>query len=98
MNEAFVFEYVAVNDGKWRTYSHEEVARMNAFRAFHDTGAFEWASYTIENLPCDHRDPDDPDSHYPDLCWHYRVTIVPAPSDEPGIVFEAEDGQTVTFE
>ena len=70
-----VHEFSWKNDGGWHTHSALERAIGEALMKAHEQGVWEWQSMNIEGLPCDNRDKDDPNSHYPELCYHYRVTI-----------------------
>lgn len=77
--EAFVHEFVWVNDGRPHQSSVIERAINEAVVAMFmfDQAFYEWASISVEKLPCDNRDKEDPESHYPDLCYHFRITIEP---------------------
>jgi hypothetical protein len=52
-----------------------QLALDEAFVAFHEWGGWDYESVKIAKLECDNRDKDDPESHYPDLCWHYLISI-----------------------
>ena len=59
-----------VNDGEPHYSSPMEDAIGNAFVGFHKNGTTEWQSFKVEKLNC-----DSPEAHYPNVCWHYKVTI-----------------------
>lgn len=94
----FEYLYVRKNDGSPSPYSAEQRALAEAFVAFHEAGGYEWRTVEIANLPCTMRA-----EHYPDICWHYRVTITPKvvapePTDEQktrvGNYFDSADART----
>lgn len=72
MTNDFIYGYSHKNDGSPSAYSSEQKAIDNALVAFSEAGGTDWRALTIEPLPCDARD-----LHYPDACWHYKVTITP---------------------
>lgn len=67
--------YVWVNDGEPRMSTPLERGIDEALSLWHDKGQWEWEVITLRSLPCDNREPDAEGTHYPNLCWHYRVTI-----------------------
>jgi hypothetical protein len=75
--ETFTYISSEVNDGGWKQSSAEDRALNRAKVAFHAQGGWDWSAILIEKLPCDNRDKTDPNSHYPNLCWHYEITIEP---------------------
>lgn len=66
----FTHVYERVNDGSPSPYSNEQLAIDEAINEMHKAGHWGWQTLTIETLECDLRE-----AHYPDLCWHYRVTM-----------------------
>lgn len=75
----FQYMYVKKNDGRSSPYSSEQSAIQRALGAYYESNGYSetrWSSLTIEALPCDDRSTTQP-SHYPDLCWHYLITVHP---------------------
>lgn len=58
------------NDGEYHSISPLDNAINEAFIKLHEAGEHEWEKLEIVPLPCDARD-----SHYPNLCYHYEVTL-----------------------
>lgn len=69
LKTTYVYDYTRVNDGSPSPYSDEQMALTYAFHAYYEAGHYEWKSVTIEKLACDDSE------HYPNACWHFRVTI-----------------------
>ena len=68
----FTHVYSRKNDGSPSPYSTEQRAIQEALTAFYEAENYLWESFTVTKLPC-----DDRAGHYPDVCWHYKITINP---------------------
>lgn len=65
-------------NGQPRMRSSYDTAINEAFIKLHEAHGTDWVTVEVRNLPC------DDESHYPDGCNHFEVTIKEPTDEEPG--------------